>query len=136
MMKKIKDDFEEDYHINFYDNTNIKELTKQDFDIKNKKFKNKKFSKINGIIIFYSNFCVSCKKIYNILVNISEMYDNKFNFYAVNCNNIKEGNDYLIRDFKITEYPMFKLIKNNKIKDIDLSKFSIEKLIYLIDTNK
>ena len=64
------------------------------------------------------------------------MYDNKFNFYAVNCNNIKEGNDYLIRDFKITEYPMFKLIKNNKIKDIDLSKFSIEKLIYLVDTNK
>ena len=44
-------------------------------------------------------------------------------------------NDYLIRDFKINKYPQYKLIINNKIKDINIDGYKIEDIIYVIENN-
>lgn len=137
-MEQIKeyDDYKSSYHTNLYDETIIKELIYKDFDIKNHTLKEKDLIKLNGIIIFYSNFCSSCKKYFNMFVNIAEMYSKKINLYAINCNNVKDENDSLIGDFKIRQYPEYKIIINGKIKSIDkynnISK--IENLLYLIDS--
>ena len=63
------------------------------------------------------------------------MYKNKFNIYTVNCNNLEYKNDYLIRDFQITQYPQFKLINNNKINKLKLKNHNIENIMYIIDNN-
>ena len=125
----------ENYHLDFYNETSIKELTRKDFNKKKTGLKDEKLYKKNGIIVFYSNLCSSCKKNYNTLINIADMYKNRFNIYAVNCNNLKKRNDYLIQDFKITEYPQYKLLKNNKIKDIKLNSGKLEDFLFIIDNN-
>ena len=125
----------ENYHLDFYNGTNITELIRKDFNKKKTGLKDKELSKKNGINIFYSNLCSSCKKNYNTIINIADMYKNRFNIFSVNCNNIKDRNDYLIQDFKITEYPQYKLLKNNKIKDIKLNSGKLEDFLFLIDNN-
>ena len=123
------------YHVDFYKETSIKELINSDFNKNKTGLKDKNLTKKNGLIIFYSNLCSSCAKGYNNFINLSDMFKNKFNIFAVNCNNIKDKNDYLIRDFKITKYPQYKLIINNKIKDINIEGYKIEDILYVIENN-
>ena len=123
-----------DIVINFYNNTKIKELIFKDFDIKKNKISLKKQdNKLNGIIICYSNLCISCKKYYNIFINLEELFDN-LKFYAINCNNIKDGNDELIKLLNITQYPLIKIIKNNKILKDDIKIINLENLIFKFNT--
>ena len=127
------------YHLNFYDNTNIKELTLKDFNKNIKKdgcYSDKNLYKKNSLIIFYSNLCSSCSKTYNTWINIIDMYNKIFKIYAVNCNNLKDKNDYTIPLFKITKYPQYKLVKNNVVEDIEINTNKIEDIIYVIDNNK
>lgn len=126
---------DEIYCENFYDDTNVIELINKDFNKKKKGFSNKKYIGINGIIVFYSNLCSHCKNSYNTLINISDIYKNKFNIYTVNCNNLDRGNDYLIRDFKISQYPQYKLINNNIISDLKFENNNIENFVFVIENN-
>ena len=127
------------YHLNFYDNSNIKELTLKDFNKNIKKdgcYNNKKLYEKNSIIIFYSNLCTSCSKSYNTWINISDMYNKTFKIYSVNCNNLKDKNDYVIPLFKINKYPQYKLVINNVVKNIEINTNKVEDIIYIIDNNK
>tara|TARA_B110000037_G_C17090564_1_gene493819 strand:- start:995 stop:1390 length:396 start_codon:yes stop_codon:yes gene_type:complete len=126
---------DEIYCENFYDDTNVIELINKDFNKKKKGFSNKKYIGINGIIVFYSNLCSHCKNSYNTLINISDIYKNKFNIYTVNCNNLDHRNDYLIRDFKISQYPQYKLINNNIISDLKFENNNIENFVFVIENN-
>ena len=131
----MEDTFELNYHVNFYDGTSIKELVNSDFNKNKTGLKDKNLTQKNGLIIFYSNLCSSCQKGYVNFINLSDMFKNRFKIFAVNCNNIKMKNDYLIRDFKINKYPQYKLIINNKIKDINIDGYKIEDIIYVIENN-
>lgn len=119
--------------INFYDNTKIKEIVFDDFNINKKIISLKKYdNNLNGIIICYSNLCISCKKYYNIFINLEELFSN-LKFFAVNCNNIKENNDELIKPLNITQYPLIKIIKNNKVLNNNIEISSLENLIFKIN---
>lgn len=120
--------------INFYDNTKIKEITYKDFNIDKNNISLTKHDKtLNGIIICYSNLCISCKKYYNIFINLEELFNN-LSFFAVNCNNIMDRNDELIKPLNITQYPIIKIIKNNKVLDRNIEINSLENLIFKINT--
>lgn len=120
--------------INFYDNTKIKEIIYKDFNINKNNISLKNYdNNMNGIIICYSNLCISCKKYYNIFINLEELFSN-INFFAINCNNIKDKNDELIKPLNITQYPIIKIIKNNKILKNNIEINSLENLIFKINT--
>lgn len=123
-----------EFTINFFDNTNIKEIIYDDFDIVKKKITLKDKNIKNGIIICYSSLCMSCKKYYNIILNLSELYDSKLSFFAINCNNIKDKNDELIQPLNITEYPILKIIKNKKIIHDNININSLENLMFIVNT--
>lgn len=130
----------------------IKELTFKDFNIKHKFTKigtfnliekvgkdndklNKDFYGKNGLIIFYSPNCSSCRKRVDFWSNIAINYINSFPIYAVNCDNIEKHNDYLIPLLKIDHYPKYmKFDKNGVIKDFDLN-INLENVLYYISNN-
>jgi|TARA_B110000971_G_scaffold221847_1_gene270987 hypothetical protein len=56
------------------------------------------------IIVVYSPDCEACKQNKDLLIEHSIIY-NSFKFYALNCFNIKEGNDNICVNLNITSYP-------------------------------
>jgi hypothetical protein len=123
-----------EYSFNLFDNTNIKEINYSNFNIKKNEVSIKNKKKINGVIICYSNLCISCKNHYNTFVNLSELFNNFLNFYSINCNNIKDKNDELIKPLNITEYPLIKIIKNNVVVNKDISIDSLDNLIFILNS--
>jgi len=130
----------------------IRELTFKDFNIKHKLTKmgafnliekvgqdndklNKNFYGKNGLIIFYSPDCSSCRNKVEFWSNIAINYMNTFPIYAVNCDNIESHNDYLIPLLKIEHYPKYmKFDKNGVMKDFDVT-INLENILYYISNN-
>lgn len=108
---------------NIYGNgTGVQELIKKDFFFKkNKKIllnisninfikpKNKKF----GFILFYTPWCKHCNNMKDIWSELAIENINNFYFGSVNCENLKEGNDYLSAKLKVTAYPTIMVINKN-----------------------
>jgi thiol-disulfide isomerase/thioredoxin len=112
------------------------ELTLSDFIYIDKKLyiNNNYFANKEGLIIFYAPWCVHCKKIAPMIMNIAIDKKNLFNFGAVNSENIDEHNDILCNRASIVKYPTIKYIK----KDGSLENFKFEytedNLIYFVNT--
>ena len=137
---------DEEFVLNFFDNNKyITELIYNNLKIDNnkmfikKKFikkiyknKNKNEENVNGLVILYSSLCMSCKKYYNVFLNLAELYK-KLDFFSINCYNVKDKNDNVVKDLNITEYPSLKLIKNNEIIDKKININNIENIMFLLD---
>ena len=104
-------------------------MTKKDLYYKNKyikelKAKNFKNNLVRGgdkskyMVIIYSPDCELCKQQYDLFTEAAILY-NSFNFYAINCFDIKECNDKLCSELDITTYPTLLY----KTKDNKLHKF-------------
>ena len=105
---------------NIYNNDNVKELIKDDFEIKNKKLKLKEdYTKdLNGLLIIYAPWCTHCILSKEMWENFANMFMYKFNIYAYNTYNYDDKNQDLLLDFNIKYYPSYKFIKaNGEIKE-------------------
>lgn len=100
---------------NIYNNDNVKELIKDNFDISSKKLKLKKeFTKdLNGLLIIYAPWCTHCVLSKEMWENLANMFTYKFNIYAYNTYNYDDKNQDLLLDFNIKYYPSYKFIKKN-----------------------
>ena len=126
-------DVEDFYGLNY----GIKEFKYKEFTIKNKKvtINDKYFGKKNGFLIFYSIYCRHCKESVEFWSNIAINNLNSFPIGAVNCQDLKNKNDYLIPLLKISHYPTIKFIENGEIKDLDIGNIDISNIYFFIDNN-
>ena len=113
------------------------ELVLSDFKYKNKKLyiKNKYFKDKKGLIIFYSPTCSHCLKISDLIINLALSNENLFYFGAVNAENIKDGNDYLFYYANIKNIPTIKYIKKDGLLEDYKYDYTLDNLIYYINTN-
>jgi thiol-disulfide isomerase/thioredoxin len=139
--------------MNFYgEHIGISELKLKDFNVRYKLVKendyfivkkigddkiklDKKLIGKNGIIIFYSIGCNVCRSKIEFWTNIASNYIYSFPIYAVNCDNMKDKNDYLLPLLKIQKYPYYmKFDKKGVIEPLNLN-ITLEDILYYISNN-
>jgi thiol-disulfide isomerase/thioredoxin len=115
----------------------IKELKLEDFNYKNKKLFiiNPYFKDNKGFIIFYAPWCKHCIKISDLLIDLALLNINIFNFGAINSENIEGGNDKIFIYENITNFPTIKYIKTDGTLENFKYKYTIDNLLYFINTN-
>ena len=117
---------------NKYKNINsIIELKYKDFKKKDLIFKNP--HNIHNILLFYLPSCKHCTNVVETWIEISNRFNNDFNFFAINCDDIKKDNDRLCTEFKVKQYPFIKyqLKGGKKYKDYK-GKIDRDNLFYFI----
>tara|TARA_B110000977_G_scaffold192798_1_gene266816 strand:- start:772 stop:1131 length:360 start_codon:yes stop_codon:yes gene_type:complete len=117
--------------LSLYNNTNVLELTFDDFkdqQIINPVFKNK-----NGLVSFYAPWCIHCKKMRDKWIELADNFNNRFVISAINIEDFTKGNDKLLYTFKVKKYPTFFFIKNNKL--IPYTEKNIDNMVYYIWNN-
>jgi thiol-disulfide isomerase/thioredoxin len=123
---------------NFYgENTNIIELKLKDFIYQDKNLYIKKniFPNNKIIIIFYAPWCTYCKKISELMKDLALNNINLFYFGAVNYENIEDKNDVLCNYANISKLPTIKILnKDGQLIDYKY-EYTIDNLIYFINTN-
>ena len=115
----------------------IIELKFEDFNYKDKKLyiKNNYFNDKKGFIIFYAPWCAHCKKISNLLIDLALLNINIFNFGSINAENIKDGNDKICIYENITKFPTIKYINiDGTLLDYQY-EYTLDNLLYFINTN-
>ena len=115
----------------------IIELTLSDFKYENDKLiiNNEYFNNKPGFIIFYAPWCTHCKKISEMLIELALSNINIFNFGSVNSENINKGNDYLCLYANIKKFPTIKYInKDGTLSDYKFN-YTVDNLLYFINTN-
>ena len=139
--------------VNFYgDQVGIKELALKDFLVdyelkdacqfykivkkNNEKIKlDKKLRGKNGLVIFYSPNCSKCKSMIDFWTEISVNYMYSFTIYAVNCDNLKKHNDYLLPLLNIEFYPSyFKFDLSGTIERLNL-EVNLQNILFYISNN-
>jgi len=139
--------------MNFYgEYAGISELKLKDFDVRYKIVKDndyfiikkkgtdkirlkKDFIGKHGIIIFYSIGCSNCKNTIDFWTNIASNYIYTFPIYAVNCDNIKDKNDYMLPLLKIHKYPYYvKFDKKGLVDPLNIN-ITLEDVLYYISNN-
>lgn len=139
--------------LNFYGtHVGISELNLDDFNIKYKLIKKnnlflikkignqknklkKEFTGKNGLIIFYSNGCSKCRGKIDFWINIASNFLYTFPIYAVNCDNLKKKNDYLLPLLNIQFYPHYvKFNKDGIISNLEIN-INLEDVLYYIYSN-
>ena len=115
----------------------IIELKLKDFDYKDDKLyiNNDYFNDKKGFIIFYAPWCKHCNKISNLLIDLALLNINIFNFGAINAENIKDGNDKVCIYENITKFPTIKYINNDRTLINYQYEYTIDNLLYFINTN-
>jgi len=115
----------------------IVELKLEDFNYKDKKLyiKNSYFNDKKGFIIFYAPWCKHCNKISNLLIDLALLNINIFNFGAINAENIKDGNDKVCIYANITKFPTIKYIDTDGTLLDYQYEYTLDNLLYFINTN-
>ncbi len=102
--------------MNLYDEKKgIPDLTYNDFYYKNKKLyiKNPKFINNKGFVVFYAAWCSHCKKLTNLMYKFQNEYVNILNIGAVNVENVKDKNDIIACNAKVTTLPHLMYINDD-----------------------
>ena len=102
--------------MNLYDEKKgIPDLTYNDFYYKNKKLyiKNPKFVNNKGFVVFYAAWCSNCKKLTNLMYKFQNEYVNILNIGAVNVENVKDKNDIISCNAKVTTLPHLMYINDD-----------------------
>lgn len=106
-------------------------LNSKDFDLTTKHIKNKEFEKKVGLVLFYVNWCPSCRDLAKYLIDISLEFKNKCAVGVVNCDDRDCGE--ICSFAKLTSYPTIKFIHSNKMYPYT-EKVNREDLIFFIST--
>ena len=96
----------------YYKNYYIKEVKYDNFD-KNNLIKGNSINQ-KYFLIIYSPNCEICKTHCDLFTELALIYKN-FNFYSINCYDIKNKNDILCVNLNIKVYPTILYFKNNKL---------------------
>lgn len=121
---------------NFYDgeDDSVIELTTDDFDLKNKKIKNKQFENKMGLIMIYAPWCGHCRNMVNIWRELAGQFKYCFIIGAVNSENINSNNIDIIKSFKVKYYPTVKFVNTKgKIKKFN-GNLTKDNLLYFISS--
>jgi len=93
------------------------------------------FENNKGLIIFYAPWCKSCKKNSELMTELALANINLFNFGSVNYENLEDKNDILCNYADIKKFPTIKYIgKNGELIDYQY-EYTIDNLIYFVNTN-
>jgi len=116
---------------------NIVELSLKDFIYENEKLyiNHNNFKNNKGLIIFYAPWCKSCKKISELIINLSLANINLFNFGAVNYENLNDKNDILCNYANIIQFPTIKYINSDGEIINYKYEYTLDNLIYFVNTN-
>ena len=110
----------------------IKELNLSNFNYKDKILS---INQNKGLIVFYAPWCKHCKKIANLLIKLALSNINLFNIYAVNAENLEDGNDYVCTYAGIKGFPTLKyILPDGTLKDYE-HEYTQDNLIYFINMN-
>jgi thiol-disulfide isomerase/thioredoxin len=131
-----KNNIEKNIYKNLYGiELGILELKLKDFNYKNKKlYINNNYFNNKGFIIFYAPWCKHCKNFMELIKDLALSNINLFNFGAVNCEDIKNGNDYLCANAKIKQFPTLKYIKKDGSLENYKYEYNFDNLVYFINT--
>lgn len=96
----------------YYKNNYVKEVKYKHFD-KNNLIKGNSINQ-KYFLIIYSPDCEICNNHSSLFTELALIYKN-FNFYSINCYDIKNKNDILCVNLNISVYPTLLYFKNNKL---------------------
>jgi thiol-disulfide isomerase/thioredoxin len=128
------------YEDMYQEQLNIVELKYKDFHVDKKTksiqcihplFKNSR----KGMIIFYAPWCKHCNDMFDELVELSINYVNVFPIGVVNIEDIKNKNDQLVVDAKVSRYPTIKMINRDLYIEDYNQEFTKDNMIYYIHMN-
>jgi thiol-disulfide isomerase/thioredoxin len=120
-------------------NEGVKELKENQFIINKNKIilKTEYTNNLNGILIVYAPWCSHCVLSKDMWENFADLFNYKFNIFAVNTYNYRADNQKLVIPLNIKYYPTYKFInKNGNIKDYTGGKTEDQFLNFIIKNKK
>ena len=120
-------------------NEGVKELKENQFIINKNKIilKTEYTNNLNGILIVYAPWCSHCVLSKDMWENFADLFNYKFNIFAVNTYNYRADNQKLVIPLNIKYYPTYKFInKNGNIKDYTGGKTEDQFLNFIMKNKK
>ena len=120
-------------------NEGVKELKENQFIINKNKIilKTEYTNNLNGILIVYAPWCSHCVLSKDMWENFADLFNYKFNIFAVNTYNYRADNQKLVIPLNIKYYPTYKFInKNGNIKDYTGKKTEDQFLNFIMKNKK
>jgi len=123
---------------NFYNDSLVKELIKNNFNIKKDQIsiKKKLTNNLNGILVVYAPWCETCMISIQMWNSLANLFKYKFNIYAVNAYNFDDNNQDLTLPLNVSIYPSYKFIKKDgkimdfksKVMESEIIKFIVKNI--------
>ena len=120
-------------------NDGVKELKENQFIINKNKIvlKTEYTNDLNGILIVYAPWCSHCVLSKDMWENFADLFNYKFNIFAVNTYNYRMNNQKLVVPLNVKYYPTYKFInKNGNIKDYTGKKTEDQFLNFIMKNKK